>query len=192
MFNPLKLKLRIKILVAIIIALLLSFLFIKPKENDIPVVPIGFKLELSQLSNRALELNNIAITNGYAPDYQTDLQHNYYLIQFKKGKEVLFTGKAPSQKIWIMENRDPDELYHKIETNELGNFTLFLPYYKNASHLIITKDTGEEVLNIDLAAHNLIEPEMPKTCGDGVCSDNENIMMCYTDCKYLLPQWMPK
>lgn len=189
MFNPLKLKLRIKIIVAIIIALLVSFLYIKPKENDIPILPISMKLDLQKQNNNSFALKNIAVVTGYAPDYQNDFQSNFYKIEIKKDKKILFTGKMFKQHIviheWLYENPRAD-----IEETELKDIELYLPYYKDATELIITEDSGTEVLTVDLKSKKLIAPKLQNTCGDGVCTDNENLLMCYTDCKSLLPKWI--
>lgn len=189
MLNPLKLKLRIKIIVAIVLALLISFLFIKPKENDIPVLPISMKLDLQKQNNNTFSLNDVTVVTGYAPDYQNDFQSNFYKIEIKKDKKVLFTGKMFKQNIviheWLYENPRAT-----IEEIELKDFDLYLPYYKEATQLIITEDSGQEVLNVDLKSKKLIAPKLQNTCGDGICTDNENLLMCYTDCKYLLPNWI--
>lgn len=191
MFNPLKLTLRIKIIAAIILALLLSFLFIKPKENDIPVIPIALRLELTQLQDNSLELRNIAIADLYSPDYQTDLQSDYYQFTIKKGNNTLFTGKMPKKTViiheWIGENPRND-----IEEQALGDFVLLLPYYEEATNIDFVDDAGNNVLSVDLTSKNLVKPKYKNTCEDGVCTDNENLLMCYSDCKYLLPKWMPK
>lgn len=191
MFNPLKLQLRIKIIAAIILALVMSFLFIKPKENNIPILPISLQLDLTQQADNSFHLKNISVVTGYAPDYQNDFQSNYYKIEMKKEGKVLFTGKMIKQNIviheWLKENPRAD-----VKEERLGDFSLYLPYYKNATQLIITEDTGKEALHVDLTSQKLVAPEMPNTCGDGICTDNENLLMCYTDCKYLLPKWMPK
>lgn len=191
MFNPLKLQLRIKIIAAILFALFISFLFIKPKENDIPILPIAMQIDLTQQEDNSFRLRNISVVDGYAPDYQNDFQSNYYRIELKKEDKVLYTGKMIKQHIviheWLKESP-----HGEVTEEKLGDFSLYLPYYKDATELVITEDTGKEALKIDVTSKELVAPKLSNTCGDGVCTDNENLMMCYTDCKYLLPKWMPK
>ncbi len=193
MFNPLKIKMRIKIFVAIIIALFISFLFllIKPKENDIPVQPLALKLELSQQPDYSLMVKGVSIQNVYSPDYQTDIQNNFYTIEIKNKNKLLFTGKTVKKHIiineWLGENPR-----NEVREELLGDYIFYLPYYKEATELIMTDEKGREALRIDLSTQNLKAPPMRNTCGDGICSDNENLLMCYTDCKYLLPKWLPK
>ena len=191
MFNPLKIKTRIKIGIAIVIALLLSFLFIKPKEKDIPVQPLALKLHVIQQPDNTFEMKDISVVNAYAPDYQTDMQDNFYKIEFTKEAQVLFTGKTVKKSItineWLYENPK-----NEVKEEDLGDVTFYLPYYKNATALTFTDDSGNEALYVDLSKRNFVEPEIPQSCGDGVCTDNENLLMCYTDCKYLLPKWLPK
>ncbi len=191
MFNPLKLQLRIKIIGAIIIALLFSFIFIKPKENDIPVQPISYTMQLHQNSDNAVTVKDLSIQNSYSPDYQTDLIDNYYLIQIKDKDKVLFTGKTVKRKR-LVEEWLYDNPRNEIREEHLNDFILSLPYFKNATSITLTDDAGQEALYIDLTTQNLSMPNIQNSCGDGICTDNENLLMCYTDCKYLLPKWLPK
>ena len=191
MFNPLKFKIRVKIIIGIILALFISFLFIPPKQNNIPSVPVALLLNLTQLNNNTLTLKKIEVVERYSPDYQTDLQNNYYLIQIKKNDSLLFQGKMPKKEIIIKESLMTNSS-QQLEIKNLDDFELYLPYFENATTLLITEDSGKVALNVDLALKKLKMPELKNTCGDGICTDNENLLMCYSDCKYLLPKWLPK
>lgn len=191
MFNPLKTSLRLKIIAGIILALLVSFFFIQPKQNDIPTTPLILEVKINQSPNNVLTMKDISIINGYASDYQTDLQRNFYSIELFNGKKKLFTGKTMKKELiineWLYENPKSE-----VSEQNLGDFMLDLPYYKEATKLVITEDNGKEVLSEDLTSQNLSEPKLQNSCGDGVCTDNENLLMCYSDCKHLLPKWLPK
>jgi hypothetical protein len=169
----------LKIGLALIFALLVALLFVAPKKNDIPVLPVALELHLSK-KNESLILIDSKITEGYPPDYQTDIENNYYKIQILKNDEVLFTGKTITDSITIRESESPE---NNMVSEPLTDFTLDLPYYKNADQVIITNDKGKKMISINLSELNLAMPATTrKTCGDGICSDNENILMCHTDC----------
>lgn len=179
MFNLKKLSFKLKIILALIFALFIAYLFVEPKKNDIPVLPVALQLNLSK-ENDSLILTDSEIVEGYAPDYQTDIENNYYKIEILKGTNVLFTGKTITNSITI---RNSESRQDNVISEPLTEFTLDLPYYKNADQVIITNDKGEKMININLSELNLGMPETTrKTCGDGICSDNENILMCHADC----------
>lgn len=183
------LKYRLKIIIGMILAIVVTFLvlFLEPKQNDIPVMPLAVHLKLFQRpEDKTLELKDISLIEGYAPDYQTDMQANYYQIELREGNRSLFKGKTIKSHIKITENLIAGQAKSEVEESLLNDFTLDLPYYKNADALIFSDESGNEMLQVDLKKQNLTEPMITQSCGDGVCTDNENMLICYSDCSYKL------
>lgn len=178
-----KFKIILSIIFAVFLSYFLSVMF-QPKLNKtIPVQPISLKVDLIQNSDNSLTTKSISIEQDYAQDYQTDFESNYYEIKIKKGNEVLFTGKTVKSYVIIKENFGNEGIEGESDEKPLENFTLYLPYYSDATEVIITDDTGTETLHENLSTFKLIAPnKMKESCGDGICSDNENLLMCYSDC----------
>ena len=89
----------------------------------------------------------------------------------------------PRKKIIIEERfsvNGSEELHNQRE-ELFGKFTLNLPYYEDAATIVFTHEGGTEVLKISLDKYTFAKPEIRNTCGDGVCSDKENLIMCYKD-----------
>lgn len=181
------LKHRVKIVIAMLFALSVTFLilFLRPKQNSIPVMPLALRINLTQMPDKTLQLRTLDLIEGYASDYQTDMRSNFYQMELREGTKSLFKGKTIKSRITIRENLLASETQAQIEEKELGEFTLYIPYYQEAEKLIFSDENGQEVLNIDLKEKNLKEPQIRKTCGDGICTDNENLLMCYRDCRYV-------
>ncbi len=179
---------RVKVGIALFSAILLSFLIIlvwKPKQNDIPVEPYAMRLALTQADDRTLSVGTIDTLAGYAPDYQTDMQENYYQMKIMDDEKVLFTGKMPKTQIIVKEKIDGDDIHAIYEEKDWGTFDLLIPFYETATMLIFTDETGAEVLSVDLQSLSLPTPQpMKESCGDGICADDENILMCYKDCSF--------
>lgn len=177
---------RVKVGVAIFSAILLSFFIIlvwKPKQNDIPVEPYAMRLSLTQADDRTLSVGAVDTLAGYAPDYQTDMQDNYYQMKILDDDKILFTGKLPKTQIIVKEKIDGKDTYATYEEKGWGTFDLLIPFYKSATMLLFTDESGEDVLSVDLQSLSLPTPKpMKEACGDGICADNENFLKCYTDC----------
>jgi hypothetical protein len=189
----------------------------QPKFNNIPVVPVSFLVELNQNEAGELTYKSSALVNGYPRDYQLNSDSNYYTILLKKSDTVLFTGKTIKSLIIVSERKKitgtPTNTNNVIPTagidekvilpfgEPIGNadeepvqqilplndFELNLPYYKDATELVIQDEEGNVALSLDLTTINVKQPEAAiETCGDGICSDHENIFMCRDDCSYSL------
>lgn len=180
------LKHRVKIVIAMLFALSITFLilYLRPKQNSIPVMPLALRINLTQMPDKTLQLRSLDLIEGYASDYQTDMRSNFYQMELSQGEKSLFKGKTIKSRIMIRENLLASETQAQIEEKELGEFTLYIPYYQKAEKLIFSDENGREALNINLKEKNLKEPQIGKTCGDGICTDNENLLMCYRDCRY--------
>lgn len=183
------LKTRHKIFLGIVLALILSVVlrpFVQPpKQNKhIPTNPVAMNILLFQASSGVLRMKSIALRGQYPSDYQSEFDSNYYTITLMKGDKTLFTGKTVRSYTIISEEFDGTP---HGETSEipLGDFELNLPYYKDATTLVMTEDTGREVLHVDLTQYPLTPlPVSKQYCGDGICADNENLLMCFSDCSY--------
>jgi len=181
-------KYRTKVAIALFSAIVLSFFIIsirKPKQNDIPVQPYAVRLALTQAEDKTLTVGSIDTLAGYSPDYQTDIQENYYQMKIMNKDKVLFTGKIPKTQIIVKEKIDGEDKYAIYEEKGWGTFDLLVPFYETATQLVFTDDTGAEMLSIDLQSLALPTPRpMKGACGDGICADDENILICYKDCSF--------
>ena len=158
----------------------------QPKKNDIPDLPLALEVNVTQNNDKTLTVNPLKIIEGYAPDYQLDIPQGFYRIElYQKGKR-LFEGKTPSQKLILDETQLSNESHESVLKEEaLGTYPLFLPYFKNADRLIIKNQDDTEVLSVEL--DELEAPPISKeACGDGICTDNENLFLCYSDCRSIL------
>lgn len=179
---------RTKVAIALFSAILLSFFVIsirKPKQNDIPVRPYAIRLSLTQAEDKTLSFGSATTLAGYSPDYQTDMQENYYRMQILDQGKVLFTGKMPKTQIIVKEKIDGEDHNVTYEEKGWGTFDLLVPFYETATMLIFTDEKGTEILSVDLQRIELPTPQPSgKACGDGICADDENILMCYKDCSF--------
>ncbi|QQS44694.1 hypothetical protein IPM65_03820 [Candidatus Roizmanbacteria bacterium] len=179
---------RVKVGIALFSAILLSFFILlvwRPKQNDIPVEPYAIRLALTQAEDKTLSVGSVDTLAGYAPDYQTDMQDNYYLMKIMDRDKVLFTGKMPKSQIIVKEKIDGDDKRAIYEEKGWGTFDLLIPFYETATMLVFTDESGTEMLSLDLQRLSLPTPEPKReACGDGICADDENILMCYKDCSF--------
>lgn len=216
-----KLPLRIFTLIGILMALGASYVIVfiwQFPQNNIPSGPASLVISINQKSPEILDLDSIKVTNNYPQDYQLDLKSNYYVIQLKKGSEILFTGKTvksyevvneeffgPTIAPKITESQVNNAGVFRIENLSEGlskdettflplkNFQLNLPYYSQATTLSILDEKGVQLLSIELSKYNLEAPIVKtKTCGNGVCTSGENIINCVQDCSYNLKQLFRK
>lgn len=179
---------RMKVSIALFAAIFLSFFILliwRPKQNNIPVRPYAIRFTLTQAADKTLSVGNIDTLAGYAPDYQTDIQDNYYQMIIKDRDEILFTGKMPKTQIIVKEKLDGEDTHAIYEEKGWGTFELLIPFYETATELVFTDDAGTEMLSVDLQSLGLPTPQPLKgACGDGICADDENILMCYKDCSF--------
>lgn len=186
-------KTRLKLYIAIILAVLASGLlgpFIRPAKHNkhIPVEPIALNIALFQ-NEAMLGLKSVSLVNTYPSDYQSEFASNYYLITILNGDKTLFTGKTIRSYIIISDDFSGDEATGAISEVGLGDFELNLPYYKDATMVVIADETGRQVLDINLTDYLLSPPSTAtRSCGDGVCADGENLLMCAADCSFRIKQ----
>ncbi len=182
---------RIKLYISLLLALVVSVFFspiVQPvKQNKhIPTQPVSMNLSLFQNKDGIVRMKSIALREHYPSDYQSKYNSNYYTITLKQGKRTVFTGQIVRSYMIISENMNemPEGESSEIP---LGDFELNLPYYKDATTLILVDDTGQEVLTVDLTQYPLTLPQTDKAyCGDGICADNEGLLMCFSDCSFKL------
>lgn len=184
--NIQKINFTIKIFLAILLALGITFmvgLLNKPKVNNIPILPQSIEVKLLQNSDFTLQLQSIDLSDKYPSDYQSGLTNNFYSIYLKTDQKVIFSGKIPKSYIIYEDDFRAATQEGKVEEKTLDNFTMYIPYYKEATEFIMVDDKGNQALDVDLTKQNLKLPQsVRRTCGDGICSDDENIISCYKDC----------
>lgn len=172
---------------AILISLIASFLSLPiflSKKSNIPVLPYSFLLKMKQRDDYSLVLQDLSVSLGYAPDYQTRFDSDYYLFSILSRDKVVFTGSFP--KINLVVSEDLRSSYSEYKKKKLDDFELALPFFSSADKIVFFNEKGDEVLRIDLSSFNLSKPNFDKSvfCGDGVCADNENFISCFKDCGF--------
>ena len=178
-----RLKIYLGIALALVVSVFLSPLVQPIKQNKhIPTKPLSLIVSLTQKSSGQLRMTSVAIREHYPSDYQSKFNSNYYTITLTDGGKTLFTGQTVRSYVLISEELD-ETPEGEISEIPLGDFELNLPFYKNATTLILTEDTGTEALRVDLKQYKLTLPDSKNHCGDGVCADNENVLWCSIDCK---------
>ncbi len=180
---------RIKIIAAIGVSILLTlgfYLLFNQKKTSNPVQLLSYVLQLEQTNNFELSLENISIKQEYAPDYQTSIPEHYYAISIRQGDRELFRGRTVKQYTVIKEKMfiDTGSVESDKQMLPLGKFTLRLPWFQQADNIVFYDESGEVKLQVDLKAYNLEIPPIEPSCGDGICSDDENILMCHKDCSF--------
>ncbi len=172
------------IISALIISILLAgslSVLIKPKEKPIPVLPFSLVLELSQADDFSLQLKSASLQPGYAPDYQSLISGDFYLIRILKGSRILFEGRIAKRNFVVQE--DLAEVEKTVYQKEmLGEFSLPLPFFEKADWIVFLNEQKEEILRVDLASLDLEKPAV-SACGDGICSDDEGFLKCFSDCR---------
>lgn len=64
-----------------------------------------------------------------------------------------------------------------VLTSNSSEINLKLPYYENAKEIVIYDINNKEKLRIDVSMYSKTK------CGDGICSNSENYVICNKDCE---------
>lgn len=183
-----RLRFYIGILLALVFSVFLSP-FVQPNKHNktIPVAPVSLNISLYQ-GTGILGVQSVGLANSYPSDYQSDFDSNYYLITIKNGEKILFTGKTIRSYVIVSEDFSETDIRGETIQKPLGDFALHLPYYEDATAIDITDENGQKALVIDLTKYPLTPLTVQQACGDGICADNESLLMCFSDCSYKINQ----
>ena len=125
----------------------------------------------------SIELNEISVKTGYAPDrrVQPELGYKTELISFTE--EVLYSFRFESSVLECSDTFDPEteEMSGECVQLEEGNIILLIPYFEDGKTINIYDSDGNHVLSVDVSKFN---------CGNGLCEldYDENYITCSRDC----------
>ncbi len=136
-----------------------------------------YKIKVNYLEDN-LEIKDISVV--ISPQRLKNFPGNYRAHSFNPQNGVLnITLFGIPHKVF--------QDFLKSETNEIasgdildfknGSFELFVPYYPQASKLIILNPNRQKIITEDLS--DFFQPK----CGDGFCQKFESSLTCRIDCK---------
>ena len=111
-------------------------------------------------------------------------------MEGESGDKVFFSGKVAKNKVSfppyeiLSENEEPTS--SDITLAPLSEITLFLPYFTRAKKIVFFDEKNVEKLKVDLDEITLPKDYTKRLCGNGICDFNENVLVCYKDCRFRL------
>ncbi len=131
-------------------------------------------------SNGTLFFQDVFITEGPPPSRNVQLETGYkaQLISFED--KILDEFKFVFATFIHGETFENDTIIGRIISDKV-NFTLTIPYFKNAKEIRIYSPLGIRVLSVDVSRFSDI-------CGDKMCKLKENFFSCSVDCSLVSPK----
>jgi len=177
-----------KIFLILVLALVIVSIIISAINLQTPGEPIyhqALEVRLNQVQENVLQLTSMQIIDTYPSDNKfTHSFKNYYLLQMQDAKnKVLFETVTAKSEIlsFFTDPRYPQRPPLVILKKELN---LFLPVYQKAVKLLVSNESGQEIMNINLKG--IIKQKSSnikqRLCGNGICDQSENFINCFTDC----------
>jgi len=144
-------------------------------ERLMPNIEKAYLLNLNQKDN--LNLNNIYVAPGFAPDRKIVRKEDYNgkIISFDNRVLYEFSFEMPDVEFPMpgIDGENP-----KIILLDEINHSVVMPYFDNGKQVKIYKD-NQEVLNIDVGYFS-------DMCGDNKCQSHENNFECPQDCELMM------
>lgn len=172
----------ITVFIIVLILVLISVLFITT-EN--PLTHQTIKIILKQEQDDRLSIKEIKVEDKYPEQYKLNPPTNYYVFEIDdKNGQKLFSGKVVNKEILYYFPLSEDNLSPPRVTT-IDEITVYLPFYTNAERIRILDEKEQVKLELALKEFNL-QPlkTIQNLCGNGICDANENIVGCFSDCKY--------
>ena len=165
--------------IAILLAALFIFpAFIRAEVQDNPAVAGNVFFLSVDYDGNNYSLNEISLTEGQAPDYNNQPESGYRCDLVSNNDEVLYSFNFASPKKICHDVFDEANktISGGCKTLDKGNFSLEMPYSKNARNINLYDPAGKMILYADVSS-------MSDSCGNEVCDAGENFKTCPQDCR---------
>ncbi|MEA3255225.1 MAG: hypothetical protein U9Q22_05275 [Candidatus Altiarchaeota archaeon] len=158
------------VFVSLMLITLLSLNFAESATNELYLLDINY-------NKYTLNLIDVSVKQGYAPDRMVQPEEGYRCEVISFTNEVVYTFKFEIPSTLCSDYIDPKtgRLSGGCIKVDNVNFTLQIPYFRNAKTIRVYDPHDFPKLSVDVS-------RFAKLCNDSICEPHENYQNCPQDC----------